>query len=443
MPALKAGQRHVHVPPRKGRWFDACLRADGWSSEFRSVQSLLDHLSRKTKSEASRARYLETLAALCRKEGRTPDQLVQLSRSAAEDAVQSFVDGLAKGGRSIRYVDVCLAQLVTFFRANGFKRARELDVSRYHLPARYRKVPEYIPTAAEIEKMVVAGRDPMEKAVVLVIYEGGLRNATGRALRYGEVKEELDAGMDVVHVPVRSSMKEVDPNAAKGGVEYDPFMGREAVAQVLEYLDWFPKRFGTGLQPQWPLFPARTLTGRPMKVRTLQAIVKRLARRAGVKRWADVHPHCLRKAFENAVRNSGLDWKDQELLMGHVLPGSMDTYVDKTRTEEFREKYRKVRFFPDGGLTREETVDIMRKGFLKLSGYSEEETTELGDLSELSDGEMSRLIDEKWGERRGLKKGLAQKVVPKGEVRSHIEGGWEFVTWLDEAREEAVVRLPG
>jgi hypothetical protein len=85
----------------------------------------------------------------------------------------------------------------------------------------------------------------------------------------------------------------------------------------------------------------------------------------------------------------------------------------------------------------------MRKGFLKLSGYSEEETAELGDLSELSDGEMSRLIDEKWGERRGLKKGLAQKVVSKGEVRSHIEGGWEFVTWLDEAREEAVVRLPG
>jgi len=33
-------------------------------------------------------------------------------------------------------------------------------------------------------------------------------------------------------------------------------------------------------------------------------------------------------------------------------------------------------------------------------------------------------------------------VVASTEVRGHVEEGWEFVTWLDEQRREAVVRLP-
>jgi site-specific recombinase XerD len=65
------------------------------------------------------------------------------------------------------------------------------------------------------------------------------------------------------------------------------------------------------------------MTGTPMKKCSLGEIVKKLARIAGIEKRRDVYPRCLRKAFEDAVRNSGLDWKDQEILMGHVLPGSL------------------------------------------------------------------------------------------------------------------------
>ncbi len=34
----------------KGRWFDGYLRVSGRDSEYQSVQKLLDHLSRRTKS---------------------------------------------------------------------------------------------------------------------------------------------------------------------------------------------------------------------------------------------------------------------------------------------------------------------------------------------------------------------------------------------------------
>jgi len=202
-------------------------------------------------------------------------------------------------------------------------------------------------------------------------------------------------------------------------------------------------KIGRPFPQEWPLFLGQKMQGRPLKKSSLGDMVKRLAKNAGIERWRDVYPHCLRKAFENAVRNSGLDWKDQEILMGHVLLGSMDTYLDKTRIEEFREKFRKVRFFPEGTVTRNEMLDAMRREILALAGYTEEETKKMGDLSRFTKEEMDRMIDTKWQEKRtGLMNGQTQKVVGRAEVRGYVEEGWEFVTWLDDERHEAVVRLP-
>ena len=442
---LKIYQYSKSVPDRagKGRWFDGYLKTSGWESEYPSVQTLLDHLSRRTKSESSRIQYLQTLATLCRREDRTPDQLVRLSRHEAEDAVQSYLNDMAKHGMSKRWINVSMHQLITFFRGNGFKKQKELELERQYLPVRYRMRPEYIPLPSEIGKMVTAGRNPSEKALVVFIYESGLRNSTARAVRYADVKAELDAGLDVVHVPVRSSMKEVDPDAAKGRVEYDPFIGREAVRAVKEHLRYVEGRTGRPFPAEWPLLLGQRPNGKPLKKSSLGETVKRLARNAGIEKWREVYPHCLRKAFENAVRNSGMDWKDQEILMGHVLPGSMDTYLDKTRTEEFREKHGRVRFFPEGTVTRKEMLDAMRREILALAGCTEEETRALGDLSRFTKEEMDGMIGAKWQQRStGLRNGQTQKVVASAEVRSYVEDGWEFVTWLDEQRSEAVVRLP-
>jgi hypothetical protein len=84
-----------------------------------------------------------------------------------------------------------------------------------------------------------------------------------------------------------------------------------------------------------------------VKKRSLDEMVKRSARLGGIARWRDVYPHCLRKAFESALRNAGLDTKDQEFLMGHILPGTQDVYYDKTKVEDLRKKYAKVNFFPE------------------------------------------------------------------------------------------------
>jgi len=316
---------------KSGRWFEDALKVRGWQSEDKSVQRLLDHLARKTGSESSRRNYLETLARLCKKEGKAPRELAGLRKAEAEDAVQSYLDSMLKRDLSKKWIKSCMAQLVAFFKVNGFKKGRELDIEAYSVPTRYRKRREYVPLPSEIAKMVIAGRNPGEKAPLLFVYCSGLRNSTARAVRYCDLKGELDSGMEVVHVPITAEMKKLDPDAAKGMVEYSSFIGREAVAALKEHLAWVEGRTGRSFPPEWPIFPGRTMDGSPIKKTTLEQLVKRLARRAGLERWRDVYPHCLRKAFENAVRNSGMDWKDQEILMGHILPGSMDTYADKTR----------------------------------------------------------------------------------------------------------------
>ena len=113
---------------RRGRWYERELKVKGWESEDRTVQRLLDHLARKTGSESSRRSYLDTLARLCRREGKTPSELVRLRKSEAEDAVQSYLDTMLKAGVSKAWIKSSMAHLVAFFRANGFKKARELEI---------------------------------------------------------------------------------------------------------------------------------------------------------------------------------------------------------------------------------------------------------------------------------------------------------------------------
>lgn len=65
---------------------------------------------------------------------RSPDELVSLPKGRVEELLQGFVDGLAERGLSIRYVNCVLADLRLFFKVNGFKNDRELEVERYHQP---------------------------------------------------------------------------------------------------------------------------------------------------------------------------------------------------------------------------------------------------------------------------------------------------------------------
>lgn len=383
------------------RAYETYLKVEGWNSEFHSVQNLLNHLKRKTKSEKSRSNYLQGLYYFSKAQNSTnPDKLVSLSKPKLEGLVQKFIDDMNEKDRSIRYLNVTLEQLKTFFESNGFKNGKSLEIERYHQPARYRKTEEYIPTKEEIDLMLNAAVNQKWKAIILGLYTSGLRNSTFRAVLYKDVKKELeDPKYSTVCVPVYPEMKKVVPEACKNNIPYITFFARPAVEAIRNYISDYKARYHFNEFPDnAPLFAARGRVGKPIKRRTLQVIVKTTARMAGLKEWKNVYPHCLRKTFDNVIKNSSMAVEDKEFLTGHILPGSQDTYFDKTKIEEFRGKYSKIEFLPEklvseSRVRRKVKIDDMREEYRK-GAISEKEFQKIESILSNENNDVEEAIDE-------------------------------------------------
>ena len=421
------------------------LQINGWESNFQSVNRFLRHYQRKTRSEHTRANACQTVKALSDFSDKGPDDLVILSRSKASSLVQDFVDWLANKEYSIRYVNVSLAYLKTFFKVNGFKGSKALDVERLYQPSRYRKREEYIPTSDEIYKMAYASGSTRNKALVLALYTSGLRNSTLRALLYQDVKDDFEDGLDILNVPVYAEMKKVDSGACKGNIPYYSFFSKETVIAIRQY---FVKRrtildtigddellFSSSSRNLIPELRRKT----PVMKKTLEHLVKRAARDAGVQKWKFVIPHCLRKAFESALRNNGMDTKDQEFLMGHILPGSQDTYYDKTKIENLRKKYAQVEFFPQKNYPSEELRKKQILDTARLFGYDEDRIKRveeaLAKYASVDDAieEIRKLSLEGYRLRENPKK-ESKKIIEENDLENFLNSGWDIHTILPSGK---------
>lgn len=337
------------------RW-EAYLRVSGWTSEYQSVNNLLRYLkNRKIGSEASRDIYGRAVHAFCLHTGKLPDELVSMKKTDIEKLVEDFCYHKKEGGCSARTVNTTLFMLKTFFKVNGFKGNEKLEVESYHQPARARTRNEYIPTLEEARRMANVAGSLRNRAIILFMLSTGLRNSTLRAVLYGDIKEELEKDTANILIRVHADMKKVVSSACKGNIEYSVFTSQEAAEALQLYVADRRRRLGE-IQDQELLFCsehnrlARRLRGcKPLTSRELQIIVKEAARKAGIKEWMNVVPHCLRKTFESVLRSrltdgGRLDVKTQEYFMGHILAGSMDTYFDRSKVERMRTQYSRLKF---------------------------------------------------------------------------------------------------
>lgn len=345
--------------------WEVYLKVSGWVSEYQSVNNLLRHLKhKKTGSEASRKIYCYVLYLLCHYAKKLPDELVGMKKRDIESLIEDFGYHKKESGWSARTLNTLLANLKTFFKANGFKGDKELEVEYFYAHPRARTRHEYIPTLEEALKMADCAGSLRDRVIILFLVSTGLRNSTLRAISYGDVKEELENGEENIQIKVHSDMKKRVPSACKGNVEYVTFASREANEALRLYLKDRQSRFAE-IHDEAPLFsseynrlPRKERNSKPLSDRQLQYLVKMAARRAGLKEWKAVTPHCLRKTHESVLRSrltdgSRLDMKTQIYLMGHVLPGAMDTYYDKSKVGELRKEYSRLMFTPrDEKLTK-------------------------------------------------------------------------------------------
>lgn len=180
------------------------------------------------------------------------------------------------------------------------------------------------------------------------------------------IKKELKRGEECLMIIVHEVMKKRIPNACKNRMFYYTFIPRKVTECLRLYLSERVERYGPIFDGQ-PIFitknrriPLRERLGTPISPRELQLIVKKLAKRAGIENWEHVYPHCLRKTYEGFLRNQPddvkLDDKESEFLFGHILPGSQDTYFDKTKIDHIRGKYARMISEPTTSVDKDEDV---------------------------------------------------------------------------------------
>ena len=306
-----------------------------------------------SKSEGSKRLYLWHLFKFCQHAKKKPNELTKLKRDHAEKLAQAYADSFRD--TSPRYSNLAVAILKAFFRVNGFKRGKALELETYHAPSRFRKTPEYIPTKSEIFRMADSACSLRDRALILTLFSTGLRNSTLRAIRYKDLAKELSKDQSNLMVKIYPEMKEVEPNACKGGISYYTFTSDETTQAIKLYVKERLDKYGK-IRDEEPLFCSEynqiQKDERKKKIltsREVQLVVKFAAKRAGISEWRAVHPHAIRKAYETVLHSQLIDGgtlnvKINEFLMGHILPRSQDTYLDKSKIGYMRNQYSRLKF---------------------------------------------------------------------------------------------------
>ena len=367
------------------------LSGDGWRSDLPAVDKLLRKIARKTKSEATRKNYLYTLSLFCRKNNVTAEEVVTWPKTKVEEAIQTFCDNYADTPTNANTYE---AQLISFFFTNGYRVGKHsnLELDNYHLPSRYRKTEEYVPTVEEIRDMTTkAGISLRNRCAVLMLYTSGLRNSTLRALRCEDLPDLETCGDKPLKINVHPDMKKIVPAACKGAIPYYTFISSEAVEALRNYKRFITEKYG--IDPGQIIFfsdnrrkaarARRRFT--PIGKDMLERIVSNAAKSAGLAKWMFVRPHTFRKCYESALRSSGMNIQNMEFLMGHILSGSQDSYYDRSNVEDLREQYAKIRFFPDISREVRDELEEARKEIklLKQEGAKTASQTDVEELRQM------------------------------------------------------------
>ena len=312
--------------------FQRYLQARGFKpatlvSYGKSVQSLVDVLAAKSIAEVDRDGIREQLGCMYRR-GLDPN--------------------------TIRRHTAALRCFFKFVRLTGLTRLDPtLAISHRKLPGR---VPRVL-TVKEVERLIAAGKSPLETAVAEWFYSTLMRVSELVAMRL----EDVDFAAGVARV-----------KKGKGGKDRIVFFGRPADAALRKMIEWRPPEKGflfearrqTGflrfIRGRWygvayinavqrqmrigPVSELRTRDAarrafdrilavtpgyklkpvRPFTDRAVRLMIARMGARAGI---GKVHPHALRRAGATHMLARGADLRVVQELLGHERLGTTVLYT--------------------------------------------------------------------------------------------------------------------
>ena len=249
-------------------------------------QMMLDELQRRNYATTTREYYLRTLSRFARHFRRPPDQLTQ-------HHIRTYQTYLLQKRRlhphSVRREIAALR----FFFVKTLRRRYLIDETPYP------KVPRRLPTVltpAEVQRLIAAARTLTERAMLMVLYSTGMRNAE---LRYLQVRD-IDSRAMLIHV-----------SHGKGGRDRYVPLSPTLLATLREHWCW--------MKPKTWLFPGTMhnwRADRPITPKVVWDACRAAAARAGLTKR--VSAHTLRHSYATHLLEAGADIRTIQLLLGHA-----------------------------------------------------------------------------------------------------------------------------
>jgi len=317
--------------------------------EAPEVKSALSNLSRSTFVGYRRGirRYLEftglspkELIEEAERDRRSSNQDIKIG--TPENRVREFGEWL-KGvkGRfgkplSLSEINIMCTAVHRFYKVNGYK----INVPLPKVKHKRENLKERL-TREEVKRLVSACRLARDKAIVLCLFQSGLRVSDLIKLNVGDVKPQIDAGKEIVTLHL------VDE---KEGNEFHTFFGHEAIEALKEYFrvreEGTKEVEGEELTYGSPLFSGQR--GGRLGKHGIEALFRTLAVNSGLvskERLEEcdqnpVRPHALRAAFSTQLRVGGVSDDFVDYMMGHKLP--FDSAYFLARLDELEEQYKKA-----------------------------------------------------------------------------------------------------
>ncbi len=172
-------------------------------------------------------------------------------------------------------------------------------------PRRERRLPAVL-SPGEVARMLSKARNLKHRALLMLLYSAGLRVSEVVRLR----PSDLDADRGLVRVC-----------GGKGGKDRYTLLARRAVEAVQLYRAAYPT-------DRW-LFPGAD-ADRHLSPRSVQRVVERAARAAGIEKH--VTTHTLRHSFATHLLEGGTNLRIIQELLGHRSPRTTQIYTHVARS---------------------------------------------------------------------------------------------------------------
>jgi integrase/recombinase XerD len=386
----------------------------------------------------TRSHYLRVLESVTKFSGLTPTQLIKLSEKEAHETVMSVVRKYIQEDNT-SWALIIQAAMKGFYEAND----KTLTFTRRDRVKKVLKkvVTEHIPTKEEIYRMVDSEGSLRNKAILLCLYQSGVRISCLCRWSMSLLSSQLSEG----RVPIRLKItNKIDTKLSGYGLPYYvTFLGEEATKSLREYLNTRGK-----LSPNDPVFATvNSDATRPnVDKHSIWRVVKRAAKNIGLDPQT-VWPHTLRKAFRKALYQGGLDNDMAEAIMGHKLPGSKSNYFDFHDVEEIEANYKKANFSRVTVQVSEEAMkeierQQLRRQVQKVFGFDPEEILKpkIAKMNRnLTIDEEIDTLTEKVKELWGMRGSSIQKVIGKKELEKYLNRGWNYKSHLNNGSGKVIV----